>query len=109
MWLDATTFNLTHTSTALAVSSMEFNSVSEELHYYQTENKLLKVQTQQLKWIIVQFMQRYGRDLVLFHKRNPAKFAISIADSPDGKMLRISAIQDKDEKTSDPSGKTDLN
>lgn len=42
-----------------------------------------------LKWIIAQLMQRYGKDYVLLHMDNPAKFDIAVIPSPEKRLVDV--------------------
>lgn len=49
----------------------------------------LKLESTQLKWIVAQFMQRYGRDLVLFSMDNPVQFRILVETDAQKRQVSV--------------------
>lgn len=63
----------------------------------------LKNENLRLKWIVAQLMQRYGKDMVLFHMDNPAKFAISVKEQPEKRLIDVRIKRQEEKKDDEPA------
>ena len=70
----------------------------------------LKLENQQLKWVIAQFMQRYGKDLVIFRMDNMTQFGIHFDSDPQKREITVRTKRVVDvEPATDTDGESGLN